>query len=278
MDFYLRRKDKVYGPLTEARLMELARAKKLTGEDVVGPSSKGPWQPVAEALKRGPSAPAAQAAVPADARRAGPDARPQGPSLQEREQELARREERLQQAEQALQEREQQLQEREQQLHHLQEQLQQQTGPAQPTAARHAHGQAATSGGAEAGGVLRVQRNTGTMGALTKIKVFVDGEMVAQLSALAVSDVPLPPGKHVVQVKGGGAFSGAKQEIQIEPNTVHVLDVGYSMLGGLQLTAAGIVGVGIAQMAGEGAGGIAVGNVIEAADVVQDLISFFSDE
>lgn len=46
-EWFIRKGDKVYGPCTDAALDKLIEAGKVTAEDEMGPSSTGPWTPVA---------------------------------------------------------------------------------------------------------------------------------------------------------------------------------------------------------------------------------------
>ena len=117
-----------------------------------------------------------------------------------------------------------------------------------------------------AGGLLRVQRKTGVNGLLVKIKVLVDGEMQAQLAVNATADIPLNAGRHVVEVKGGGAFGGARHEVVIAPGSTQVLSVGYVLLGKLQITAAGLLG-GVGDVAAATAGGT-LGDAVHAVEAV----------
>jgi hypothetical protein len=125
--------------------------------------------------------------------------------------------------------------------------------------------------------LLRVQRKTGVNGLLMKINVLVDGKMQAQLAVNATADIPLDAGRHVVEVKGGGAFGGARHELVIAPGSTQVLSVGYGLLGKLQITAAGVLG-GVGGVAAATAVGMTLGDAVDAVEAVKGVFDLLSDD
>ncbi len=270
MDMYLRRKDKIYGPLVEAKLLQLAADKKLTKDDVVSASSQGPWEPVATAITRLRSRQARAEHSPP--RRTDPAPTITEEQLQLRQAEVRQREEQSLQFEQRLLHQEQQLRQWEERLRHWEERLRQSeagTRPTQPVPAERFT--------PAAGGLLRVQRKTGVNGLLMKIKVWVDGEIQAQLAVNATADIPLAAGRHVVEAKGGGAFGGARHEVAIVPGSTQVLSVGYGLLGKLQITPAGVLG-GVGGVAAATAGGMTLGDAVDAVEAVKGVFDLLSDD
>jgi len=85
-------------------------------------------------------------------------------------------------------------------------------------------------------GSLHFQRQTGVyVGALTKIKVFVDGQLKSTLAVNQSEQVAVSAGQHEIQVKGGGAFSGAKTTVSVTANSALHFLIKYSAMGGLKL-------------------------------------------
>jgi len=263
MDVYLRRKDKIYGPLVEAKLLQLAADRKLAKDDVVSASNHGPWEPVATVITRLRSRQARAEHDPPG--RTDPAPTMTEERLKLREAVIRRREEQALQFEERLLHREEQLRQWEERLRQSEaEPRQTQPAPTErPTPA--------------AGGLLRVQRKTGVNGLLMKIQVLVDREMQAQLAVNATADIPLEAGRHVVEVKGGGAFGGARHEVVITPGATHVLSVGYGLLGKLQITAAGVLG-GVGGVAAATAGGMTLGDAVDAVEAVKGVFDLLSDE
>lgn len=84
--------------------------------------------------------------------------------------------------------------------------------------------------------VLRIRRNTGYyVGRLTKIDVLLDTELIAKLGPNETHQTSVTPGRHVVQVKGGGAFTGAKHIILASPSSEIEVVVSYGAFGGLKI-------------------------------------------
>jgi hypothetical protein len=261
MDVYLRRKDRIYGPLEEAKLLQLAADRKLAKDDVVSTSSQGPWEPVATAVTRLRSRQAqAEHSLPG---RTAPAPTITEERLQLREAEVRRREERSLQFEQRLLHREEQLRQWEERLR------QSEAGACQTQPAPAERFTPA------AGGLLRVQRKTGVNGLLMKIQVLIDGEMKAQLAVNATVDIHVDAGRHVVEAKGGGAFGGARHEVAIAPGSTQVLSVGYGLLGKLQITAAGVLG-GVGGVAA--AGGMTLGDAVDAVEAVKGVFDLLRDD
>jgi serine/threonine protein kinase len=86
-------------------------------------------------------------------------------------------------------------------------------------------------------GTLRLIRVTGAwMGRMASFSVFIDGQPAGRLAHGEELTVPVPAGRHRVKVTGGGAFFAAEHDVIVQANAVHCLTVGYSGLGGVQLT------------------------------------------
>ena len=115
-------------------------------------------------------------------------------------------------------------------------------------------------------------RKTGAMGALTKIKVLVDGEMEAKLAVTQTAEVSVLAGSHDIEVKGGGAFRGAKTTVSIDPGTALGFVVKYSALGGLKLVPAEPP-----TDSAEG-DGLSVTDVANLVDGVSTILGFLDDD
>lgn len=68
------------------------------------------------------------------------------------------------------------------------------------------------------------------------VKVYVDGEQVGTLLTNEQLDVSVTPGRHFLQVKGGGAFYGTDKRIMVGPGEDLRLRIGTSITGGLKLS------------------------------------------
>jgi hypothetical protein len=96
-------------------------------------------------------------------------------------------------------------------------------------------GQAPASTSPGGTGVLQFQRKTGLTGLLVTIKVFIDGELKAELAAMGNAQLPVPSGQHQIEVKGGGAFRGDTTSVSVRANTTVSYSVSYTLTGSLKL-------------------------------------------
>jgi len=127
---------------------------------------------------------------------------------------------------------------------------------------------------------VRKMGAAGAMGALTKVKVFVDGEMKAKLALTQSVDVAVPAGSHDIEVKGGGAFRGAKTTVSVEPGGALGFVVKYSAMGGLKLVPTdpppdGSANAATASVDGES---LSVNDVANIVDGVNTVLGFFDDD
>lgn len=132
----------------------------------------------------------------------------------------------------------------------------------QPVAtARSAPGSTAIAGQ----GTLHFKRDTGVMGALTKIKVLVDGQLEAKLAVTQSAQVVVSTGQHKIEVKGGGAFRGAKTTVSVTAGSSFQYSIKYSAMGGLKLIPLASSG----DSANED--GVSLGEIVDGASALFDL-------
>jgi hypothetical protein len=84
-------------------------------------------------------------------------------------------------------------------------------------------------------GALHFKRKTGNSGALTKIKVLVDGKLKAKLAINQSEQVEVSPGQHEIEIKGGGSFRGDKTTVSVTAGSSFHFLAKYTALGGLKL-------------------------------------------
>ena len=120
-------------------------------------------------------------------------------------------------------------------------------------------------------GVLRVQRPGNFVGALKQVKVAVDGVVLTKLKLNEQVDLTLSPGPHLLEVSGGGAFTGKRAEINVEPNAIQQYNIGYSAMGGLQLGLVGAAALTAGAIAEDGTLDVAIDLIASAVDVVETV-------
>ena len=117
-------------------------------------------------------------------------------------------------------------------------------------------------------GVLRLQR-AGVFGALTAVKVAIDGVVLTKLKANQMVDLTLTPGQHLLEISGGGAFSGKRADLNIEPNAIQQFNIGYTPMGGLQLGMVGAAALTANAVTSDGTLDAAIEVIATAAEVTE---------
>ena len=137
-------------------------------------------------------------------------------------------------------------------------------------AARSAPGSTAMAGQ----GTLYFKRNTGvTGGALLKIKVFVDGQVKAKLAVTQSAQVVVSTGQHKIEVKGGGAFRGAKTTVSVTAGSSFQYSIKYSALGTLKL-----IPLASSGDSADDEEGVSLGEVVDFVDGASALLDLFEDD
>lgn len=142
-------------------------------------------------------------------------------------------------------------------------------------------------------GILRIERPNGFIGMMMKVNVAIDGQNYGKLGVNQHLDVNLEPGEHLVEVSGGGSFSGSQVNVTVEPSVVTVLNVGSSSMGGLQfgfvgataITAAALTDEGLLDAAFDLTDGLiataeaieTVSDIVDIADAASGLLDLFND-
>ncbi len=121
-------------------------------------------------------------------------------------------------------------------------------------------------------GSLHFQRQTGISGVLTKIKVFVDGQLKSKLAVNQSEQVAVSAGQHEIEVKGGGAFNGAKTTVSVTANSALHFSIKYSAMGSLKLIPLESPGDSIKKE------GLSLNNMADVVDGVSTFLDIFGDE
>ena len=118
-------------------------------------------------------------------------------------------------------------------------------------------------------GTLHFTRKTGLKGVMLKIKVFVDGQLKAKLAAKQSEEIVVDSGQHEVEIKGGGAFHGAKTTVSVTAGSISHYSIKYSAMGGLKLISQGSPSDSVS---GEGVSLSDVANVVDGVSTLLDII------
>ena len=122
-------------------------------------------------------------------------------------------------------------------------------------------------------GTLHFKRNTGVAGALLKIKVFVDGQVKAKLAVTQSAQVVVSTGQHEIEVKGGGAFRGAKTTVSVTAGSSFRYSIKYSVLGTLKL-----IPLASSGDSADDEEGVSLGEVVDFVDGASALLDLFEDD
>lgn len=121
-------------------------------------------------------------------------------------------------------------------------------------------------------GILRLQR-VGVFGALTAVKVAIDGVVLIKLKMNQTVDLTLTPGQHLLEISGGGAFFGKRADLNIEPNVIQQFNIGYTPIGGLQFGMVGAAALTANAVTSEGT----LDAVVEVIETAAEVIEVVSD-
>lgn len=75
-----------------------------------------------------------------------------------------------------------------------------------------------------------------TKAVIVSTNVYIDGRLAGKFSRDESLSIQVPPGNHVIEVRGGGALMGTRQTVNIHAGESISWRVGYSLLGSLTIS------------------------------------------